>query len=57
MSVLAYEKASAGDNSLIEELTELLVRPYEEQTPQAAEKWYRKTPPWAQDMPGVEFMS
>ena len=57
MGLLAYEKASTGDYSVIEELTGLLERPYDEQDPILSDKWYAKTPDWARFMPGVTFMS
>ena len=57
MSVLAYERAAEyGDYSVIKDLTELLENPYDEQ-PDMEDKWYLKTPTWAQNMPGVAFMS
>lgn len=49
--------AEHGDHSVIHELAALLERPYEEQSAQMQDKWYRSTPPWAQNLPGVAFMS
>jgi len=57
MAALAYEKAAEGDYSVIEELTELLRRPYEDQAPEQREKWSRRAPKWARSMPGVAFLS
>ena len=57
MSVLAYEKAEAGDYSLIKEVHEVLLHPYDEQSDEIAEKYYAKTPSWARGCPGVSFMS
>jgi len=69
MATLAYEKAAgvsetspAGDSnqsdySVIEELMRVLAQPYAEQSPDTEAKWFRKTPTWAQKLPGVEFMS
>lgn len=57
MSILAYEQAAVGDYSIIEELQEVLKYPYEENTPEMSEKYYRKTPKWATNMPGATFMS
>eukprot|EP01036_Dinobryon_divergens_P023242 gene23242-31568_t len=58
MSVLAYEHAAEkADYSVINELMSLLQRPYDEGTPQQEQRWYRSTPPWASNMPGVAFMS
>ena len=45
------------DYSIINELATLLESPYDEQTFELTEKWYSKTPTWARQMPGVEFMS
>lgn len=28
------------------------MHPYDEQSPEITEKWYRKTPSWANNMPG-----
>ena len=57
MGLLAYERAAKGDYSVVEELTGLLERPYDEQDPALSDKWYAKTPDWARFMPGVTFMS
>jgi uncharacterized protein YdiU (UPF0061 family) len=57
MGLLAYERAAEGDYSVVEELTGLLERPYDEQNPALSDKWYAKTPDWARFMPGVTFMS
>ena len=57
MAALAYERAEAGDYSLVEELAALLERPYDEGSAEAQEKWYRKTPTWAMNKPGVSFLS
>ena len=58
MSTLAYETATNGESEedLVMELFELLKDPYAEQ-PHRAEKWYQRTPHWAQGMPGVAFLS
>jgi serine/tyrosine/threonine adenylyltransferase len=59
MAMLAYEKAADGDYSVVTELSELLSDPYDllESSEAVAEKWFVKTPYWAQSMPGAEFMS
>ena len=57
MLVTAYEAAYDGDYSVIAELQELLRSPYDEQSEAMSKKYYRKTPAWAQEMPGVKFMS
>ncbi len=62
--------AEQGDYSIIEELMTLLQNPYDlDQSSFSSmantegvrlameEKYYRKTPPWARNMPGVTFMS
>lgn len=54
---LIIHRAAEGDMSIIFELEELLQRPYEEGTSEQSEKWYRKTPTWAREMPGCTFMS
>ncbi|WP_020209961.1 protein adenylyltransferase SelO [Gilvimarinus chinensis] len=43
--VPAYEKAKQGDYSLVRELQDVLTRPYDEQSPQVEEKYYRLRPP------------
>lgn len=57
MLVRAYEAAYDGDYSIIEELQQLLRSPYDEQTQDLSTKYYRRAPAWAQEMPGVKFMS
>lgn len=44
---ILFDRAQEGDYSVIEELHELLLRPYEEQSPELAARWYQKTPSWA----------
>lgn len=58
MATKAYEQELNGYTgaSVVTELTELLSEPYQEQ-PDLAAKWYKRTPSWAEDMPGVAFMS
>lgn len=57
MMMQAYEKAEKKDYTLIEEIHELLRHPYDEQSDELTEKYYRRTPIWAQSMAGVAFMS
>ena len=57
MATLAYQHADEGDYSLVKELSELLKHPYEEGSEDMQNKWYRKTPNWAVDKPGISFMS
>ncbi|GAM75770.1 selenoprotein [Vibrio ishigakensis] len=42
--VPAYEQAQKGDFSLIHELQQILASPYEEQSKQVEEKYYRLRP-------------
>jgi hypothetical protein len=42
-----HYRAQEGDNSLIEELHNLLLNPYDEQSTEAEKKWFKKTPLWA----------
>ncbi|WP_395064454.1 YdiU family protein [Flavobacterium sp.] len=55
MAQLAIEAANKDDYSLIDELFELLKKPYHEQ-PQH-EKWYAKRPDWARDKIGSSMLS
>ena len=48
MSVLAYEKAELGDMSILQELELLLRNPYDDQSREMTDKWFRKTPSWAE---------
>mmetsp|Transcript_48257 Transcript_48257/g.114829 ORF Transcript_48257/g.114829 Transcript_48257/m.114829 type:complete len:659 (-) Transcript_48257:175-2151(-) len=57
MAAQAYEAAEAGDYSMVNELQDVLSKPYEEQSPEVSEKYFRRTPEWADQMPGVAFMS
>jgi len=58
MSTLAYEKAiKENDYSIINELLEVLEHPYDEQSSEIEMRWYKKTPDWATNLPGVAFMS
>ena len=55
MAQLAIEKADAGDYSLIEELAELLKKPYDEQPENA--HWFAKRPDWATHKVGCSQLS
>ena len=57
MLMLAYEQAEKGDYSLIKELHELFSHPYDEQSELSASKYYIKTPIWAQNLAGSEFLN
>eukprot|EP00598_Pedospumella_elongata_P016668 CAMPEP_0185012544 /NCGR_PEP_ID=MMETSP1098-20130426/98356_1 /TAXON_ID=89044 /ORGANISM="Spumella elongata, Strain CCAP 955/1" /LENGTH=1084 /DNA_ID=CAMNT_0027541607 /DNA_START=122 /DNA_END=3379 /DNA_ORIENTATION=- len=57
MAAMAYERSEQGDHSIIHELSALLEQPYDEQSTELQQRWYAKTPDWAQNLPGVTFMS
>lgn len=57
MAVLAYEAASQGDYSVIEELMRVLQAPYEEQDAETSGRWFAKAPSWARGMPGCSYFS
>lgn len=55
MAQLAIDKAEEGDYSLVEELFELLKKPYDEQL--GNEKWFAKRPEWARHKIGCSMLS
>jgi uncharacterized protein YdiU (UPF0061 family) len=55
MAQLAIEKAETGDYSLIDELFQLLKKPYDEQP--NSEKWFKKRPDWARNKVGCSMLS
>jgi uncharacterized protein YdiU (UPF0061 family) len=55
MSQLAIDSADEGDYSLIDELFNLLKKPYTEQSEN--EKWFAKRPEWARDKVGCSMLS
>jgi len=55
MAQLAIDKADQGDYSLIDELYQMLKRPYDEQ-PQY-EQWFAKRPEWARHKVGCSMLS
>lgn len=55
MAQLAIEKADNNDYSLIDELFELLKKPYSEQPEK--EKWFAKRPDWARNKVGCSMLS
>lgn len=60
MSVKAYESAGRGDFSVVKEILEVLADPYaieESKSDEFRQKWYTKTPSWAESMPGCSFFS
>ena len=55
--VPAYQKATDGDYSLIYELQEVMNNPYEEQSKEVEEMYYRKKPRELFDIAGVSHVS
>ena len=55
MAKLAIEAAEKEDYSLINELHELLKKPYDEQPEN--EKWFAKRPDWARNKVGCSMLS
>lgn len=55
MAQLAIEKAETNDSSLIEELYQILKKPYEEQP--EFEHWFAKRPEWARHKVGCSMLS
>ncbi len=55
MAQLAIDDADKGDYSLIEELYQLLKKPYEEQ--HESEKWFVRRPDWARNKVGCSMLS
>ena len=55
MAQLAIESADKGNYSLIEELYQLLKKPYDEQPDN--EKWFVKRPEWARHKVGCSMLS
>jgi uncharacterized protein YdiU (UPF0061 family) len=55
MAQMAIDKADDGDYSLIDELYNLLKKPYDEQP--ESEKWFAKRPEWARHKVGCSMLS
>ena len=55
MAQIAIDAAEKGDYSIVEELYELLKKPYSEQIEQ--EKWFAKRPEWARHKVGCSMLS
>lgn len=55
MAQMAIDAADQGDYSVIDELYNLLLQPYKEQT--EMEKWFVKRPEWANHKIGCSMLS
>jgi uncharacterized protein YdiU (UPF0061 family) len=55
--VPAYERANEGDYTLIKELQEVMSKPYEEQSKEIEEKYYRLKPTHYFNLAGVSHLS
>ncbi|MEK7723016.1 MAG: YdiU family protein [Acidobacteriota bacterium] len=55
MAQLAIDAADEGDNSIVDELFNLLLNPYDEQP--ESEKWFAKRPDWAKEKVGCSMLS
>jgi uncharacterized protein YdiU (UPF0061 family) len=55
MAQLSIDEANKGDYSLVNELFELLKKPYDEQP--ESQKWFAKRPDWARDKVGCSMLS
>ncbi len=55
MAQLAIDDADTGDYKLIDELFQLLKKPYDEQPD--SEKWFTKRPEWARNKVGCSMLS
>ena len=55
MAQMAIDKADSGDYKLIDELYQILKKPYDEQPEH--EKWFAKRPEWARNKVGCSMLS
>ncbi len=55
MSQMAIDEADKGNYALIDELFQLLKKPYAEQPEN--EKWFAKRPEWARNKVGCSMLS
>ena len=55
MAQLAIDAADGGDYSVVDELFNLLLKPYDEQS--GMEKWFAKRPDWAKTKVGCSMLS
>ncbi|MNN99976.1 hypothetical protein D3C81_2197600 [compost metagenome] len=55
--VPAYQQASKGDYTLIHELQEVMTHPYDEQSKEMEEKYYRPKPSEFFEIAGISHVS
>jgi uncharacterized protein YdiU (UPF0061 family) len=55
--VSAYEQAATGDYTLIKELQEIMVHPYDEQSDEIEEKYYKEKPSYFFNVAGISHIS
>jgi len=55
MAQLAIDNANTGDYKLIDQLFQMLKKPYDEQP--EYQKWFVKRPDWARDKVGCSMLS
>jgi uncharacterized protein YdiU (UPF0061 family) len=55
--VPAYQKATHGDYTLIEELQEVMTNPYEEHSKEIEEKYYKEKPSELFEIAGISYVS
>ncbi|MDH5602038.1 MAG: hypothetical protein OEY78_12140, partial [Gammaproteobacteria bacterium] len=53
----AYQQAATGNYDLIHELQDIMTQPYDEQTKEVEEKYYRLKPVEFRELAGVSHMS
>jgi uncharacterized protein YdiU (UPF0061 family) len=55
--VPAYEQAATGDYTLIKELQEIMIHPYDEQSNEIEEKYYKEKPSYFFNVAGISHIS
>jgi uncharacterized protein YdiU (UPF0061 family) len=55
--VPAYEQAATGDYTLIKELQEIIIHPYDEQSDEIEEKYYKEKPSYFFNVAGISHIS
>ena len=55
MAAEAYDAANRGDYTIINELSGVLSKPYEEQSDEASDRWAQVTPVWARGRAGCSL--